>query len=288
MRLLLLLTVSVSLLVACTPKDKDLHRPNYFKQGDGSKGLRIGAYGQPIWALQNIEQVGTLMQLCFKSEEPLEVGPGGKTTKSCQIQYVHDFDLSEQSKSQISETWKILLVLKDNENGYALTSANGELEAGTSTVPYRGMNTYLKYHKKTFSYAADDKDLFSIILETTGEIGSEKDQIEFTEKSHSEGSSTAQSWEINQFEYQLALLNRNQTFNLSSGSMRLNWISPLCAEPAGEVQAVEQGKRPARIILSPVIAKQILDNGREGWKSASFEDCQGRAQALPNFEFLFY
>lgn len=282
-----LFVATISILTACTPEDRNLNRPNNFnEQGNGAKSLRIGAYGQTIWAAQNIEQVGTLMQLCLDSRKTSVVNSNNKLTKTCRLKLSSNAD-GTTKQAQVSETWLIDLNLKESGTGYSLIDGDGKLERGISTVQYKSVNAYIQYQNKSFSFAQGADDHFEVELSSAGEIGSDADSIPFNHQISGEGTTAPQSWNFSKLDQQLVLLKRNQTFKVTSENLKLNWINSLCAEPAGDTFATEVGKATTPIQLSATEAKQITSGGKKGW-SQKFTGCQSRSVPSLNFEFLFF
>jgi hypothetical protein len=275
-------------LVACTPEDKNLNRPNSFnQQGNLSdKGLRVGAYGQPIWALQNFENIGILSQACLVSQGFEVLKSDGKITKSCTIRQNH---IGADGGSQGFDQWSILLKLKElNPSEYLIEKANGNLSRGVQTANYRGLRSYINYQDKSFILVRENDNKFHIKLEGSGELGSTNEVIKFIQTGFIEGEIQEQVWNISELNHDLVFLNRDQSFRVSSNAVKLNWIRTDCAEPEGITNALERGKPSADIILASNIAKKISDKGRLEW-SQKFQNCsEARSIHSLNFEFLFF
>ena len=283
----ILFFVSILTVTACTPEDRNLNRPNNFTdQGNLSKGLRVGAYGQTIWASQNVEQAGTLTQLCLNSRKTSVVKSNDKISKSCRLKVNSNSDGATKA-AKVSEAWTVDLVLVENGSDYSVVAADGKLERGISTVQFKNINAYIQYQNKSFSMQESADGHFEIEVSATGEIGSDSDSIPFSHQISGEGQKSAATWNFSKLDHQLVLLKRNQTFAVTSENLKLNWINSLCAEPTGQMTATEVGKAAAIIVLSSNEANQVTTTGRKGWNQR-FEGCRSRLVPSLNFEFLFF
>lgn len=282
-----LFLVTLLNLTACTPEDRNLNRPNTFNdQGSPAKGLRVGAYGQTIWAAQNVEQAGTLIQLCLNSNKSAVVRANDRISKTCRLKVNSNADGASKA-AKVSETWSVELGLIDTGTILSVVNADGKLERGISTVQFKNINAYIQYQNKSFSVQESADGHFEIEVAATGEIGSDADSIPFSHQISGEGQLSASTWNFTKLDHQLVLLKRNQNFTVTSTNLKLNWINPLCAEPTGETTATEVGKASTLIVLSSNEANQVTTNGRKGW-SQRFDGCQSRAVPSLNFEFLFF
>lgn len=272
--------IALSTLTACTPEDKNLNRPNFNTQGGPSgKGLRVGAYGQTIWAAQNVEQIGALMQFCLASDKTTVQKLNGIISKNCRLKPVGNF----------VEIWMINLNLKETSSGFSIISAVGEMLRGRAVATFNGTNITLRYDKKTFAFEENGNNQFALELFSAGELKSEKETIKFEHEITGEGVLSTQTWFFRDLEHSLILFDRNQVFRVSSNDLKLDWINPLCAEFSGMTLAVENNRAPTAIALSSKVATQKLPNGKDGsWNQKFNPSGCGRSSTVLNFEFLFY
>jgi hypothetical protein len=278
------LFLALTFLSACTPEDQNLHRPNNFtEQGGPANGLRVGSYGQPIWAVQNIEQIGVLIQNCLQSSKTRVENSADLKTKSCRLKLNGDV----ASAAKLSESWKLDLTLKDEAGILKVVNAEGQLVQNLSTAKFKNISAYVIYQNKSFSFNLDDNNQFEIELSSNGDIGSDTETIPFIHQIDAEGTIDTTNWNFSKLDHQLVLLKRNQSFTVSSNSLKLNWVNATCAEPTGMTLATEVGKASASILLAPNEANQVVTTGRKGW-SQKFMGCQDRAKPVLNFEFLFF
>ncbi len=274
-----LIGVLSSTIISCTPDDKNLNRPvsGPNTQGTPAKNLRVGTLGQTIWAVQNVEQVGSLVRYCLEMNIPVE-NVNSKIYKNCSINY------SAATPVRINEKWKVKLEL--NTAG-EVVFAIGDLVSGYTTVVYRTINSYLQYSNKSFNYSYSADKKLHISLESNGEIGSKVDNFKFVHQINAEGLATEMLWNFNNFEHELVLLNVGQAFNIKSNSIDLSWTSTRCADSRGVATAVEEGRDPATVTFDAVLAKS--DKPKWSQKIPKCGNERGERQSsFVNFGLLFY
>lgn len=270
---ILLVILSLSFL-ACSPKDKNLNRP-FFNKANGGKGLRVGAYGQTIWAAQNVVQVGALVNGCLKLEGNPIKETNGVFEKSCKIKF--------QVEKKITEGWDIKLNLSENNVSSVVLSAEGKLEKGAGTSKFKSDDVFLVYDEKTFKFTSNEANQFALELNSAGGVGTNADEIKFSHQIKSQGEIKQDSWAVNNLEHNLELPQRSQKFTVTSKALNLTWVNLLCAEISGEMEALETGRPPALIALNKTEAIQV---GKK-WTQA-FNGCAARTMTELNFEFLFF
>ncbi len=270
---ILLAVLSLSFL-ACSPKDKNLNRP-FFNQANGGKGLRVGAYGQTIWAAQNVVQVGALINGCLKLEGNPIKESNGMFEKSCAIKF--------QFEKKIIESWDIKLILSENNSSSVVLSAEGKLERGGGSSKFKSDDVFLVYDEKTFKFTSNEANLFALELNSKGGVGTKAEEIKFSHHIKSQGEIKQDSWAVSNLEHNLDLPVRSQKFTVTSKALNLTWVNLLCAEISGEMEALETGRPPALIALNKTVAVQV---GKK-W-TQTFNGCTARMMTELNFEFLFF
>ena len=283
-------------MTACTPEDKNLNRPNGpTQQGNSSpQNLRVGTYGIPIWAFQNIEQVGSLVQACLASDKFAVAQNGNLFLKNCQLKYSISSDPSSKNAALTKERWDVKLTLRQNGTGFAVQAADGQMQTGTSTALVGKLNAYLTYKDKSFSFTLNEQNQLALDLSASGEVGSEADNLKLTQELSATGESVGSAWNLAQVDYQLVFLNKGQTFEVSGKNLNLNWVTPFCAEPNGTLTTLEVGKPSAQISLSATQAQQVISGKKKPW-SQKFSGCLARSagdkvrsSAALDFQFLFF
>lgn len=295
-------------LTACAPADRKLNTSGGFANPNNqSQGLRIGVYGQTIWAAQNVEQVGTLMSLCLQSNSMVK-SVGNLFSKTCQLKYSTS-KLESAESPQTSERWTVELSLKNiSSNEYLILAANGRSQNGHTTALYRGQNTYIRQDFKSFSYeAGEEKRLdggstqtFRLEITSSGQIGSVSETMRYDHSVTAEGSSDLQGdqliWNLKNVDHELSLLEKALKFNIQFASLSLNWVTPTCADFDGMALVGETGFRSSVIALTTTQARLVLEPGRRGGWSQNFKSCraqdeknnQKRESTILNLNFLFF
>lgn len=276
-----LIGVLGSTIISCTPEDKNLNRPTSFDaQGASAKNLRVGTLGQTIWAVQNIEQVGSAIRYCLDHEKPIEK-IDSKTIKRCNVEFRSS---STDGKANLMEKWKVMLEL--SADGHVLY-ASGDLVRGYSTTVFKTINSYLQYAEKSFSYTQTLDQKIYISVESSGEIGSNVDNFKFVHNVSAEGLTAEQTWNLSNFKHELTLLNMGQTFVINSNNVVLNWSSLLCADYVGTATAIEQGKTPSIVVFDATIAKSDKPKWSQKLRKCGNEREERKMTSL-NLEYLFY
>ncbi len=280
---LLFLSLSTLTLISCTPADQDLNRPakGEYSGQNNSQDLRVGTYGQPIWTLQNIEQVGSLMEMCLRDESFPQVTQNQQVIKDCQLRY--------SDRGTISEKWTLHLVLNKVNQGLEVVSADGNLQIGSAMATMGKTKIYLTYAKKAFSFRQNSQHEISVDISSQGEMGSEIETLKFAQDISATGIRSAAGWTLKSLESQLDLPNKGQSFQVESTQVDLQWVTPQCAEPKGELQTSEVGKSSDVIAFSGTEA-QLTSQPKRKW-SRSLKSCHdkgARTQAQFNLEYLFY
>lgn len=270
---ILLAVLSFSFL-ACSPKDKNLNRP-FFNQANGGKGLRVGAYGQTIWAAQNVVQVGALINGCLNLEGNPIIEADGMFEKSCPLKF--------QFEKKIIESWDIKLKLSENNSSAVVLAAEGKLERGGGSSKFKSDDVFLVYDEKTFKFTSNEANQFALELNSKGGVGTKAEGIKFSHQIKSQGDIKQDSWAVSNLEHNLELPQRSQKFTVTSKALNLTWVNLLCAEISGEMEAIETGRPPALIALNKTEAIQV---GKK-WTQA-FNGCASRMMTELNFEFLFF
>lgn len=264
-----------STIISCTPEDKNLNRPNNFgAQGTAAKNLRIGTLGQTIWAVQNVEQVGSLIRVCQDSGRPVE-NLNSKMIKNCQLLYKAD--------SKASEKWNVKAELNDAGE---VIYATGDLVSGYTTFAFKSINGYTQFDQKSFVYSVVDKKI-KISVDSQGEIGSKVDNIKFVHEVAAQGTVDGQSWKLSNFEHELTLLNLGQGFKITSNDVTLDWSSPVCADATGIATAVEFGKEPSIVTFDATLAKSEKPKWSQKIPKCGTERGERKYSSL-YFEYLFF
>ncbi len=270
---ILLAVLSLGFL-ACSPKDKNLNRP-FFNQANGGKGLRVGAYGQTIWAAQNVVQVGALINGCLNLEgNPIKEENGG-FEKSCVVRF--------QTELRIVESWDIKVKLSENNISSVVLAAEGKLTKGGGISKYKTDEVIIFYDEKTFKFTSNEANQFALELNSKGIVGTRTEAIKFSHQIKSQGEIKETSWAVSNLEHNLDLPQRSQKFTVTSKALNLTWVNPLCAEISGEMEALETGRAPAVIALNKTEAKQVGGN-----YSKTFTGCPAQTKTELNFELLFF
>ncbi len=270
---ILLAVLSLGFL-ACSPKDKNLNRP-FFNQANGGKGLRVGAYGQTIWAAQNVVQVGALINNCLNNQSVPLKQANGVFEKSCTAKF--------EVEQRVLEIWKINLKLTENNVSSVVLLAEGKLERGDAFAKFNTTDVLMIYDAKTFKFTSSEANQFAIELKSTGAMGSTSDKIRFSHQIKSQGEIKTDSWAVTNLEHNLDLPDRSRNYSVTSSNLNLAWVNSQCAEISGETQAIETGRPPATIVLNKTEAKQV----GKSW-AQEFKGCTERSATELNFEFLFF
>lgn len=274
------------LFTNCAPKDKNLNRPSFKNNGFATNGLRVGSYGQTIWAMQNIEQIGSLFRMCDQSTTFKKELRNGETKKSCGINFASGAKSAPNSGTGLSEKWDLQIVYRNETE--EIISASGRLFSDDTEFMFKGVKASLRFSEKTFVFQALGEKRFNLEIILLGKIESASESFDFSQRTKSEVFVPNQeSWSLTNLEQKLEIPQRKQIFNISSPSMKLDWARLLCADFSGEMSAVEVGKSPGRINVSKTSATQITTNGRPGY-SQPLISCDQRELADLNVEFLFY
>ncbi len=288
LRFLILCQLSlIFTFIGCAPKDKNLNRPQFGNVSQSFKGFRVGSYGQAIWAVQNVQQAGSLIRFCVASPQSEIELKSGRLIKVCEFKPAFISESNLNSNTFINEAWKITIEFELNNSKYTVLSAVGNLENSNSTILFNGQKATIQFNEKFFSLNKSENGFYQFKLQSKGEMKSNLEKIELTHQVLSGVQIENKIWNLTQFEHQLHILNRGQIFNISSPQITLNWVYDLCAEASGDLQTVEVGKPAALILLNQSQAKQVTEPGRRGWFQ-KLPPCKSEKMSSFNFEFLFY
>jgi hypothetical protein len=294
---LVFLSFLVFMATGCSPADPK-HNPTNRSANPNSQSqrLRVGTFGQTIWAAQHLEQVGALLSQCLESQDSVQQRAQG-FVKLCQIRYKSS---ANEQGPQISERWSVELNLEAVENQkYRVVSASGQSSSGRNMSSFKGQNVFMRHEDKSFSLQKKAQGLFDISMNSMGDMGSASEKMTFELSLSAVGQEVVQegtrSWVLQNAQYELTLLEQRQVFNISFPQLKLVWVSPFCAQYEGEASAVESGRKPTALRLTQSQALQVMTNGRSGWSQA-YLPCQlpgesqdgKRSQAVLNLDFLFF
>lgn len=266
-----LLTVTISLLLAgCQPKDNKLAPPpssNPSSQAQSTGQLKVGSYGQPLVALQQLEQMGVLIQFCL-IKTPVKDG-------ACTVR----FSDQAQGPQLIDQRWVLDLKSDESPNGFQQVTA--ELEAGQIFGKFKNEILHAEFINAEFTVKKTQGEFFDVSMMQNMNINGEILLTQIQAQLRMEGS----VWTFTGIQSKLVSLNKNKTIQSSAKELQLVWKSSECAEATGLFD-VQDGANKAQISVNGLGAK-LVSSSRSSW-SQKLVACEKRRHSHQNYDFLFY
>ena len=276
MRLLFLIFAGL-ILNGCQAKDNKLAPPNNNKGtnldslGLPQNNLRIGSYGLPIVALQQIEQIGSMIQTCQTA------GSG-----DCRIK-MNDKSVGPQL---IDQRW--ILKYKssvETKNIQEVQEIYGELESGQVFGKFKNEILQTDFISAQFDLKKNEDQSFNLEvmqnLKISNSVASEILLLKTTTKLLIEDS----VWTLKDLNSNLYSLKQNKTIYSAADQVIMSWKNSTCAEFAG-LFGVQDGQNKAQITVDALNA--ILTSQSKTKWSQKLVGCDARDHSHQNYDFLFY
>jgi hypothetical protein len=260
----------------CQPKDNKLApvisggtSPN--SQGLPPSGFKIGSYGQPLVALQQIEQIGSMIQSCLNNEN-----------------FACNFKMSDGSLGPqlIDQRWSLSFkapVITKNIQG--VQEITGELVSGQVFGKFKNELLQTEFISAEFTLKRNEDLSFNLEvmqnLKITNPQASEILLIKSTAKVLIQES----VWILAGFNSKLYSLKQNKTILSAAEQVQLDWKNRACAEYSGLFN-VQDGANKAQITVDGVSAV-LTSASRTPW-SQKLIGCGERQHSHQNYDFLFY
>lgn len=282
--------VCVLILMGCEPKDNKLSRS---RSGGGTSpqsfsSLKVGSYGQPIFAAQNLEQVGSLVKQCLSIEdiELEERVVRGQTVlvKSCNIRQRSNI-ATKAVTSSLYEKWNLDVYVEKSVSGeLRVLSASGSPQKAFGTGVLKSKTMDIEYRDKDFTLSLSAQNEFKVTFITNAMVESEDSSLEITTELEATGLAENDKWTVKDLNF--VMFAGGKKIEVKSQDLILNWQNT-CAEFTG-VMASNNGRFTDDITLVPGRADLVVKKAGVSPWSQEFADCKKRSTSFQNFEFLFY
>lgn len=273
---ILCLILTGFILNGCQAKDNKLApiptgsaNPN--SQGTPSNNLRIGSYGQPLVALQQIELIGSMIQTCLNDE-----------SYACRIK-VSDRTLGPQL---IDQRW--ILNIKApiiSKNISEVQEINGALDTGQVFGKFKNEILLTEFISAEFTLKKNEDLSFNLEVLQNFKITSTQTSEILMLKSTAKVMIQESAWVLTGFNSKLYSLKQNKTILSAAEQVQLSWKNPGCAEYAGLFD-VQDGANKAQITIDGLSAV-LSSASRIPWSQKLF-GCAERSHSYQNYDFLFY
>lgn len=275
-RTLCLIVVSGIILNGCQPKDNQLpplpnRSSNTNSQGLQANGLKIGSYGQPLVAMQQIEQIGSMIQTCLSEEN-----------FNCKIK-MSDRSLGPQL---IDQKWSLSFnapVITNNIQN--VQEIKGELESGQVYGKFKNELLQTEFISAEFNLKKNENQSFSLEVLQNLKVTSPQASEILLLKSSAVLKIQESAWTLLGFNSKLYSLKQNKTILSAAEQVQLSWKNSACAEYTGLFD-VQDGANKAQIAVDGLSAI-LTSASRTPW-SQKLIGCGERQHSHQNYDFLFY
>ncbi len=260
----------------CQPKDNKLAPVVSGSTSPNSQGLppssfKIGSYGQPLLALQQIEQIGSMIQTCLSDE-----------SFACNIK-MSDGSLGPQL---IDQRWSLSLkapvITKNIQNVQEIT---GELVSGQVFGKFKNELLQTEFISAEFTMKRNEDLSFNLEVMQNLKITSPQASEILLLKSTAKVMIQESVWILAGFNSKLYSLKQNKTILSVAEQVQLNWKNQACAEITGLFD-VQDGANKAQITVNGASAV-LTSASRTPW-SQKLIGCGERQHSHQNYDFLFY
>lgn len=264
------------ILNGCQAKDNKLaplpnRSTNSNAQGLPSSSLRIGSYGQPLVVMQQIEQIGSMIQSCLNDE-----------LFDCKIK-VSDGSLGPQL---IDQKWSLNFKAPVfSKNIFDVQEVKGELESGQVFGKFKNELLQTEMISAEFTLKKNEDLSFNLEVMQNLKVTSPQASEILLLKSTTKVLIQESLWVLVGFNSKLYSLKQNKTILSAAEQVQLNWKNPACAEFVGLFD-VQDGANKAQITVDGVSAV-LTSTSRTPW-SQKLIGCAERGHSHQNYDFLFY